>query len=96
MPYQQFEQYRTALAEEARSAPNGNVGRAVSLVRDQLESLPMTGENARLRTLADTARSSARSMFEDRERNPAYDAVFNDLTPKIQGPAQLRGRLSLG
>lgn len=81
MNFEQFENLRTNLAAEARKADrasDGNAAAAINLVRESLESLPMTGESANLKPLADAARTAARARFERLRADPAYKAVAED------------------
>ena len=81
MTYNDFESMRTILANEARKAEragDGNAAHAVSLVRDSLESLPMSNETAAIRPLADDARAAARARFQAMGADPAYKAAVND------------------
>jgi hypothetical protein len=84
MTFEDFENMRTNLASEARKAErsgDGNRAMAASIVRDSLEQLPMTGESAALKPLADAARSAARERFDLIKADPAYKAAINDTTP---------------
>lgn len=84
MTFNDFEAYRTILAEQARKADragDGTAAYAVGLVREALESLPMEGEAANLKPLADAARAAARARFDDMKTDPAYKAAVNDATP---------------
>ena len=81
MDFEQFEALRTNLATEIRKADaanDGNASMALSIVRDSLEALPLTGEAAALKPLADAARSAARERFEALKRDPAYKAAVDD------------------
>jgi hypothetical protein len=67
MDFEQFEALRTNLATEMRKAEragDGNAAMALSVVRDALESLPLSGEAAALKPLADAARSAAKERFD--------------------------------
>ena len=85
MTFENFENLRTTLAAEARKASrsgDGNAAAAVNLVREQLESLPMAGGSAKVKALADTARSAAKARFDALREDPAYNAAVNDsVTP---------------
>lgn len=84
MSFADFENMRTNLAAEARKAErsgDGNRAMATSMVRDALESLPLTGDAAGLKPLADAARSAARARFELINSDPAYKAAINDSVP---------------
>lgn len=81
MTYETFENLRTNLAAEARKADrtgDGNAEAAVNIVRDSLESLPMTKETAAIKPLADAARSAAKARFDAIAADPAYKAVVNE------------------
>lgn len=81
MKFEQFENLRTNLAAEARKAErsgDGNAAAAVNIVREALETLPMTGEAAALKPLADAARSAAKSRFDRLRADPAYKASVED------------------
>lgn len=81
MTFEQFENMRTNLAAEARKAErngDGNALAAVNIVREQLESLPIEGEAAALKPLADAARTAARERFERIKADPAYKAASED------------------
>lgn len=79
MTFEQFENLRTNLAAEGRKADrsgDGNAARAVSIVRDALESLP--GVPQELKGLADTARSAAKARHDRLRADPAYRAAADD------------------
>lgn len=81
MTFENFENLRTNLAAEARKAErsgDGNAAAAVNIVREALESLPMTGEAAKIKPLADAARSAAKARFDKLRADPAYRAVVDD------------------
>jgi hypothetical protein len=81
MDFEQFEALRTNLATEMRRAAragDGNAEMALSVVRDALESLPLSGEAAALKPLADAARSAAKERFDALRRDPAYKAAVDD------------------
>lgn len=83
MNFEQFEAMRTNLANEIRKAErsgDGNAAYASGLVRNALEDLPMTGEAANLKPLADAARSAAKARFDLLDNDPAYKAAVNDTT----------------
>jgi hypothetical protein len=76
MTFEQFEELRTDLAEEIRTAKNGNVRKAASIVREKMEELPMTpGFGQMLKRLADRARSLAKSRYDMIKKDPAYKAI---------------------
>lgn len=84
MTFEQFEAMRTNLAAEIRKAErtgDGNAAMASSIVREALENLPLKGEAAALKPLADTARSLAKSRFDALKKDPAYKAAVDDTVP---------------
>jgi hypothetical protein len=97
MNFNQFENLRTVLANETRmaqSANNGNAVHALTVVRSELEKMPLLNETAEAKVLADKARSLAKSQFDllDKKRdtyNPLYAEVMNgiadtrDFIPKL-------------
>jgi hypothetical protein len=80
MTYDAFENLRTILGAEERkyAGKDGNAAHAISLVRDSLESLPMTGEAANIKPLADAARKAAATRFAAIKSDPAYKAAVTD------------------
>lgn len=85
MNYNLFENMRTDIAAEMRKADragDGTAKYALSKVRDSLESLPISGSAEHLKPLADRARMQAKSVFEARNNDPAYAAVYDDEAPK--------------
>jgi len=84
MTYEQFEAMRTNLAAEMRKAErsgDGNAKAASGIVRQALEDLPLTGDAATLKPLADQARAAAKARFDILKKDPAYDAAVNDVAP---------------
>lgn len=78
MNFEQFEALRTNLAEDIRSSTNGNVRYAAGIILDALESIPLTGESAALKPMADAARAAAKARFDLIRRDPAYKAVVDN------------------
>lgn len=81
MTFDDFTTLRTILAKEARKAAragDGNASHAISLVRNQLEEIPMGPGAEALKPLADAAKNSARDLFRDSEADPAWNAVNTD------------------
>lgn len=81
MAFRDFESMRTILAREARKASasgDGNAAHAISIVRDALESLPMSEDAAHLKPLADAARAAAKARFDALGKDPAYRAAVED------------------
>ena len=84
MTFEQFEAMRTNLASEMRKAErsgDGNAKAAASIVRTALEDLPLAGDAANLKPLANEARSAAKARFDLLKKDPAYDAAVNDVAP---------------
>jgi len=83
MTFENFENMRTNLAADARKAEragDGNAAHAISLVRNALESIPMTNETAAIKPLADAARAAARKRFDLIKNDPAYESAIHDKT----------------
>ena len=97
MNFNQFENLRTVLARETRKAQAANDGNAVhalTVVRSELEKMPLLNETGEAKVLADKARALAKSQFDllDKKRdtyNPLYADVMNgiadtkDFIPKL-------------
>ena len=84
MTFEQFEALRTNLAAEARKAAragDGNREAAVSFIRQAMEELPLKGEAANLKPLADQARALAKARFDALKKDPAYKAAVDDSVP---------------
>ena len=84
MTFEQFEALRTNLAAEERKAVragDGNREYAVGLIRQAMEDLPLKGEAANLKPLADQARSLAKARFDALKKDPAYKAAVDDAVP---------------
>ena len=84
MTFEQFEAMRTNLATEMRraaKASDGNAETAASTVREVMEQLPLKGEAANLKPLADKARSLAKARFDALKKDPAYKAATDDAIP---------------
>lgn len=84
MTFTHFENMRTNLAAEGRKAGrsgDGNAEGAINIVRNALESLPMTGESAQIKPLADAARAAAKARFDALGADPAYKAAVNETVP---------------
>lgn len=80
MDFEQFEALRTNLATEIRKAEqakDGNKSTALGVVRESLENLPLTGEAAQLKPLADAARKAAKERFDALRKDPAYSAAVD-------------------
>ena len=83
MNFAQYENLRTQIARETRKAQradDGNAVHALTLVRGELEKLPLIGETAEAKVIADKARATAKSEFDVLNReSPAYNKVYADL-----------------
>jgi len=100
MTFTNFENLRTILAAEARKADragDGNASRAISVVRDSLENMPISSDALGVKALADEARSAARARFQAMDADPAYKAAVDDSVPAdrfvqrfITGPSATR------
>ena len=81
MNFNLFENLRSDLAAEMRKADragDGNMKHVLSVVRDQLENLPMTEADANIKALADNARKTAKADFDLEKSNPLYSKVLNE------------------
>jgi hypothetical protein len=81
MNFNLFENLRSDLAAEMRKADragDGNMKHVLSVVRDQLENLPMQEGDAALKGLADNARKTAKADFDLEKSNPLYNKVLNE------------------
>ena len=84
MTFEQFEAMRTNLAAEIRKAErtgDGNAATAASIVREAMEQLPLQGEAAALKPLADNARALAKARFDALKKDPAYKAAVDETVP---------------
>ena len=83
MNFAQYENLRTQIARETRKAQkadDGNAVHALTLVRGELEKLPLIGETIEAKLLADKARSTAKAEFDLLNRDsPNYNKVYADL-----------------
>jgi len=77
MDFNGFEELRTILADDMRSASNGNVRKAIGAVRQALEDLPLEKGSEQLKELADIARSSAKQRFDLIKADPAFKSVVD-------------------
>ena len=77
MNFDNFENLRTQIAKASRATDDGNVRHALSVVRQELEDIPMPGATAELKTAADNARSLAKYDFELENKNDLYNKVVN-------------------
>jgi hypothetical protein len=82
--FEGYEALRTNLANEMRSNSNGNARAAAYIVRDELEKLPVFGEETgspqaiQLKQLADNARGLVRERYSVLNSNPAYKAAVKE------------------
>jgi hypothetical protein len=97
MNFNQYENLRTQIARETRKAQradDGNAVHALTLVRGELEKLPLLNETAEAKVFADKARGLAKQEFGllDKTKdtyNPLYADVVNgvadtkDFIPKL-------------
>ncbi len=84
MTFEQFEALRTNLAAEGRKAVragDGNREFAVGVIREAMEDLPLKGEAAALKPVADKARNLAKARFDELKKDPAYKAAVTDAVP---------------
>jgi hypothetical protein len=84
MDFTQFENMRTTLAAAARKAEaarDGNAARAISLVRNALESTEPVGVAKEVKAKFDVARSKAKARFDRIRDNPAIKAAVDDDVP---------------
>jgi len=83
MNFAQYENLRTQIARETRKAQkadDGNAVHALTLVRGELEKLPLIGETVEAKALADKARATAKAEFDLLNRDsPNYNKVYADL-----------------
>jgi len=77
MNFDNFENLRTQIAKASRATDDGNVRHALSVVRQELEDIPMPGATAELKIAADNARSLAKHDFELEKTNDLYNKVVN-------------------
>ena len=77
----EFETARTRLAQIARSSSDGQERYAAGVVRQEMEKLPISGNAANLKGLADDARNAARTQFQAVEADPAYKAAMSGSVP---------------
>lgn len=81
-----FETFNSALSNLAEVQRGGGSEAAASgVVRNALESMPLSPEAAHLKGLRDIAASAAKKRFDTIEQNPAYEAAVNDNVPKVNG-----------
>ena len=81
MNFNLFENLRSDLAAEMRKADragDGNMKNVLSVVRNELENLPMQEGDVKLKGLADNARKTAKADFDLEKSNPLYSKVLNE------------------
>ena len=81
MTFEDFLSLRRNLGQVARTATDGNMRQAASLMIKEIEKLPLQEGAQQLKPLADVARSAARDRFQMLEKDPAYRAVVDDKIP---------------
>jgi hypothetical protein len=92
--FEGFEALRTNLSNEMRSSANGNARAAAYIVRQQLEKMPIFGEEAgspqaiELKRLADNARSLNAERMNVIASNPAYKAAVGEAANAEGASAQ--------
>jgi hypothetical protein len=83
MNFDQYENLRTQIARETRKAQradDGNAVHALTLVRGELEKLPLIGETEEAKGLADKARATAKSEFDlVNKDSPNYNKIYADI-----------------
>jgi len=83
MNFAQYENLRTQIARETRKAQradDGNAVHALTLVRGELEKLPLIGETVEAKALADKARSVAKAEFDlVNTDSPTYNKIYADI-----------------
>lgn len=97
MTFEDFESLRSDAADAARTSTDGRQRAAAGIIRDQLEKMPLTQETAKLKPLADAARSAAKARFDALDADPAYEAAVHGTVPEdrfvqrfITGPSATR------
>jgi hypothetical protein len=92
MNFNLFQSLTTKIANETRKASqagDGNTVYALSLVRSELEKLPLVGETAQAKVIADKARGLFKSNRDMEANNPFYSDAVNgkldskDFVPKV-------------
>jgi hypothetical protein len=82
MTFENFESLRSNLARIQRSpTADGNTKYAAGIIRDEMEKLPLAPGAAKLKPLADDARSAAKAQFQALDADPAYKAAVNGDVP---------------
>ena len=92
--FEAYEALRTNLANEMRSSSNGNARGAAFIVRQELENLPVFGENTgtpqaiELKQLADNARNLVKERATVIKTNPAYKAAIKEAADLKEAGAE--------
>jgi hypothetical protein len=92
--FEAYEALRTNLSNEMRSSSNGNARAAAYIVRQELENLPIFGENGgspqarQLKALANQARSLHKERQDILKSNPAYRAAVREAGTLEEAAAQ--------
>lgn len=81
MTFEDFLSLRRNLGQVARTATDGNVRTAASIMVKELEKLPLQSGAKELKPLADVARKAARERFQMLDQDPAYRAAIEDKVP---------------
>ena len=83
MNFNQFENLRSQTAREIRKeqrADNGNAVHALTLFRGELEKLPLIGETAEAKVIADRARGLAKNQFDLLDKTkPTYNSFYAEI-----------------
>ena len=83
MNFAQFDNFISQISRETRkaqSAKDGNAVNALTIVRGELEKLPLLNETAEAKVVADKARSLAAQEFGLLDkRKPTYNPVYADI-----------------
>lgn len=92
--FEKYEALRTNLSTEIRSSSNGNARGAAWIVRNELEKLPVFGENTgspqaiQLKQLADNARRLVKERYDVIRTNPAYKAATKEFADAAEATSQ--------
>lgn len=81
MTFEDFETLRSDAADAMRTSSDGRARAAASIIRQQLENMPLSPEAAALKPMADAARSAAKARFDALDADPAYKAAVGDGVP---------------
>lgn len=81
MNFQDFINARKLISQQQIENKGTTAGVALGIVRDQLESLPLTGAAEQLKPLLTDASNAARARFKLIDSDPAYKAAITDATP---------------